>query len=443
MTDRTLLGSRPKLRALWERLRASLWFLPLVTIICAVTLALVLPMVDQAIEKGGKSDAWYLYAGQPEGAQKVLSTIASSMLSISGVVFSITILVLQLASSQFSPRVLRTFLRDRTSQAAMATFLGSFVYAMMLLPRVRSSEDGAQDFVPALSVIVAMGLVLVSVLMLVRYIHHMAESIRAVRIIGAVSDDAKRTMRDMYPEIGCDDPVAAWHRSTEAPHQVVMKQSAPGVLTAVDERALFSVACERDVIIELKAMTGDFVPEGAPLFAVWGTSVDADVLSACVVFDIERSSHQDPLFGIRQLVDIAERALSPGINDPSTAVQALDQIHDLLRFLAVRTVPTAERRDADGSLRLILPRPEWDAYVRLGLDEIRQYGARSIQVLRKLRVLLEDLLSIAPEHRKAVLHEQLAMLDLSTKREFDTTLERQLVAVTYPFEVSPTPIRPS
>jgi uncharacterized membrane protein len=402
-----------------QRLRTSLWLVPIAAVTGAVLLAVFLPRLDG--RWGENVAAWYLYAGQADSARELLSTIASSMLTLAALVFSITILVLQLASSHFSPRVLRTFLTDRTTQVALGMFLGSFVYPMVLLPQVHSGEQAS---VPAFSVFFAIALVLVSVLMFVRYIHHMAHAIRAGSVLRRVADETHDSLRAMYPDVGDDDPAPAPH-APAGPADHVLEAKHAGVLSAVDADVLLARATRHDLVIELHPSVGDFLPSGAPLMSVWGQGGDEleqALRDACVIAS-ERTPTQDAAFGLRQLVDVAERALSPGVNDPTTAVQALDHIHDLLRSLCVRKFPSPVRSDEQGQLRLLLPRPDFASLVRLGLDEVRHYGAGSIQIMRRMRALLDDLLRIAPPARRGALLEQLRLLDMAVEKNFSDAAE--------------------
>jgi uncharacterized membrane protein len=381
----------------------------------AAGLALGLVRLDE--ELAPDTSAWFFYGGQADGARELLSTIASSMLTIAGLVFSITILVLQLASSQFSPRVLSTFLQDRVTQSSLGMFLGSFVYAMMLLPRVRSETDSSPAFVPGVSVYVAFLLALISVGFFVRYIHHMAHSIRAVNIIGRVAQETHASIERLYPEQFLEDPSEP--RSLPShPADLVLESSRPaGVVIHVDQEALLHAARARDLLIELIPRVGDFVPSGAPLCRVWGASEPDELpVNDWIVLATERTPRQDPMFGFRQLVDVAERALSPGVNDPSTAKQALDHLHDLLRALARRSIPAAARVDERGVLRLWLPHPDWSDYVRMAFEEIRSYGSGSIQVMHGARVVLEDLIAISPPERAGALHAELQLLELRAGR---------------------------
>jgi uncharacterized membrane protein len=413
-----------KLRA---HIGSSLWLAPITAAAAAVGTAKLLVKIDQEIPQD--RDAWYLFGGQADSARELLSTIASSLMTFTAIVFSITILVLQLASSQFSPRVLRTFLEDRFTQLSLGVFIGSFVYALALLPEVRSPAPGQTEFVPALAIFIAFVVVLVAVSVFVRYIHHIAHSIRAVHIIKRVADGARATIDEMFPETDPDDPKPVDASMSQPGQETIVESCEAGVIASVDDERLLEMATRCDARIELLPAMGDFVPQGAPLLRVageGGRGLNPKRLLACVEIADERTPHQDPGFGFRQLVDMAERALSPGTNDPTTAVQVLDQLHDLLRILARRGFPAEKRADASGRVRLIIPRPGWDAYVHLALDEIRQYGCGSLQVMRRMRAVLDDLLSVAPPHRRACLEQQRALLEDAPRRGFSSPRERAL-----------------
>jgi uncharacterized membrane protein len=411
------------------RLAASLWVLPALSGIGAVLAAKLLTLLDRG--RPQREEAWYLFGGQADSARELLSTIASSLMTFTGVVFSISILVLQQASSQFSSRVLRAFLEDRFTKVAMATFIGSFVYAMALLPEVRGPSPADPSFVPALAIFVAFVLVLLSVGVFVRYIHHMAHAIRAIAVVRRISAATHATIEELFPIDPADEPPSSsGSPPAEEGARLIPSGPEPGVVASVDEAGLLDLAVRHDLVVVLIPHVGEFVPRRAPLLRVWAPApLPEDVedrLRRSVVITSERTAHQDPAFGFRQLVDIAERALSPGVNDPTTAVQALDEIHDLLRSLAPRHFPPTSRADEAGRTRLFISRPDWDDFVHLAIDEIRQYGEGSIQVVRRIRALLHDVLGVAPPARRPVLEEQLRLLDAAVGRGFSMPREREL-----------------
>ena len=402
-----------------ERLRSSLWFVPSLFAVAAIGLALLLLTVDEALT--GDSDVFFLYGGTAEGARSVLSTIAQSMLTFTGLVFTITMLVLQLASSQLSPRVMRTFLRDRGNQVVLGLFVATFLYTLVVLREVRTAVGDDEGFVPGVSIWVSFALLLASVGAFVYYIDHMAHAIRASTVITSIANETQQAIERLYPEQLLEDVPRAPNRDALSRNaEFVLKAPRAGAIVAVDEAKLLSTVGEGDRYLELVPAVGDFVPAGAPLARLGGTW-DRDAGRAAqeaIGIGDERTLEQDAAFGLRQLVDVAVRALSPGTNDPTTAVQALDRLHDLLRRLVDRHIPSPERRDDAGDLRLVLPRPGWNDYVELAVDEIRLAGAQQIQVGRRLRHMLEDLLSVAPASRQAVLRRELALVDSGARRSF-------------------------
>lgn len=384
-----------RIRALREAIRTGFWAIPSACVLVAIGLALGLVQADDSLD----THLWLAFNGGPDGAREVLSAISSSMITFTGLVFSITVVVLQLTSSQFSPRVLRTFLRDRLTQFSLGVFVATFVYSVTVL---RTVTGGDQEFVPVLSTTVGLGLLLLSVGMFVAYIHHIATSIQVSAILAAIGAETRETIERRFP--AGDDPRAALPGARDEPVMAIVVAPRSGVLTGIDPDRLVGLATAEGVTLRIDLRPGDFVPEGGPLVEVLGTgSADAGQVSAAITISSDRDMQQDVAFGLRQLVDIAERALSPGVNDPTTAVQALDQVHDLLRRLARRRLPDGLHRDHDGRVRLVTPPEEFSDYLDLALEEIDQYGAEVLQVQRRIDLLLADLaLAARPEHRAAI-----------------------------------------
>lgn len=294
---------------------------------------------------------------------------------------------------------MRTFLRDRLTQSALGVFVATFVYAVLVLRTV--SSDGA-EFVPAAFTTVALVLLLGSVAMFVAYIYHVATAIQASSIIAAIGRETRRALDRRFPRAGGppgEDPAAM---RPDGIITSVVPAVRSGVITSIDEGRLTDLAKGAGVVLRGQVRIGQFVPEGAPLFEVLGAgagAVDGAVVVDAVAQAQDRSMDLDVAFGLRQLVDIAERALSPGINDPTTAVQALDQLHDLLRRLATRRLRSGTHLDGDGVVRVLLP-PEDMGFLDLALDEIEQYGAEAPPVVVRVRALLDDVTAAAlPQHR--------------------------------------------
>lgn len=389
----------PKLgfRRARDRLRSSLWFAPGVAMAAAIGLAVALVAIDKRLR--ADRDDWFLFDGGPESARQLLSTITTAMLTFTGLVFSITVLVLQLASNQFSPRVIRAFLSERITKLAMAAFVGTLVYGMIVLSQVRTDPV----FVPGVATWIALLMVIVSVAVFIAYIHQMAHSIRAITVISKVAAETRAEIDRMFPcelaEPAADDGGIPGG----APSSIVALTGEPGVVAFIHADRLMEMAERCQAVIEIVPRVGDFVPTDAPLLRVWGHIEGKEAFVAAFAIEGERTMDQDPAFGFRQLVDVAIRALSPGINDPTTAVQALDHLHDLVRRLTVRNFPARSRAGPTGLVRVIAARYDFEEYVTLAFDEIRFYGASSSQVRSRLRGAINDCAALASPERARIL----------------------------------------
>jgi uncharacterized membrane protein len=408
-----------------EQLRTGFWFIPLLAVLVAWATSSLMRRVDEWL--GGDSPQYLAFNGNAEQANQVLSTIAGSTLTFTGVVFSITAVALQLGSSQFSPRVLRTFLRDRGTQWTLAVLVATFTYALFTLRSVNIEPGPGEIAVPGLSVSLALAAVLAALVTFVWFVNHLAQSIRVVSIIERVAKETRSTIRETIPEAPSPPPARAPARP---PDRVITWERGPAVLIGYDERDLVALARSARVVLRFVRQVGDYVPSQVPIVEVWADdpagsgdgaprggrhagpgALDTEAVLRHIGAGPERTMSQDPMFGFRQLVDIAERALSPALNDPTTAVQSLDRIHDLLRRIAVRPQPTGVHADDQGRPRLFVPVPTWDDFVHLACDELRHYGSSSIQLVRRMRAMLEDLLQLVPPERTVVLRDELGMLD--------------------------------
>ncbi len=403
--------------ALSESIRNGLWFIPCVMVLGVSILGwLVAELDEHTVEVPGS------FKGNASSAQSLLSTIASSTLAMTTLVLSITIVALQLASQQFSPRVMRTFFRDTGTKVALGIFLSTTVYALLVLRIVIPKGDNRVEYLPALSVTLAFVLMLCSLGAFVYYLNHVAHSIRAVYIMEAVAAETRQAVRHRH--VSDDgDPMAGW--PTREPDLVIYSEQPPGAIVSIDEDDLVLLAAQQHVAIEVIPHVGDYLPSMVPLAHVWSDDGSRPPTTAAQItrhigLGHERTMRQDVAFGFRQLVDMAEKALSPAVNDPTTAVQAIDRIHDLLRRIAVMPDPNPVYHDAAGRPRLVIHPHDWDEIIHLAFDEIRRYGAESLQVHRILRVVLDDLDQAVAERpeRRAALHQQRALLDRTAARVF-------------------------
>lgn len=380
-----------------DQLRSMVWAVPATCVVVAIGASIGLIAIDHAL---GSVAPGELFPGPPSGARIFLSSITQAMIAFTGLVFTITIVVLQLTSGQFSPRVLRAFLRDRVIQIALGVFVSTFVYAMVVLRAVTGSA-GHHPFVPRIAVTGAFVLVLLSVGLFIFYIHHVANMIRVATIITKLGIESRELLDRRYPI----DRSSAEPLLSVGPLRGVVVAPRPGVLVAVNEAALIHLAEASNCVIAVADRVGDFFPAGAPLLAIHSHDVtgatdgDDSRLLTEIAQDTERTMEQDLAFGFRQLVDIAERALSPAVNDPTTACQAIDVLHDLLRRLAARHLPDGYFRGPDGSVRLIVPQYTFADFVDLAVGEIWHYGSDAAQVPARISAMLTDLSTAArPEH---------------------------------------------
>ncbi len=386
------------LTAIREYLRSSLWFIPAIFAFGAIALSVVMTSIDRLLPEVGA-----VFGGTAEGARSVLSTIAQSMLTFTALVFTVTMLVLQLASSQLSPRVMRTYLRDRGVQSVLGLFVATLLYTLLVLREIRSPVGDVHGFVPGASISAAFILLLASVGAFVYYIDHMAHSVRATTVMDSVVAETRRTIDRVHPdEPGPDEPdvvADSWDR-TDDPN-LILCAKRDGYLVGLDETALLELVQIGDRRAELVPMVGDAVVEGERLFRLWGAwdPDDAARLSKAVSIGPDRTARQDVGFGLRQLVDIALRALSPAINDPTTAVQTIDRIHGLLRRLAARGYPAPITTD-DGTPRIIIRWLSWPDYLQLATEEIALAGATQPAVTRRLHSMLADLSSVTTGDRR-------------------------------------------
>ncbi len=402
-----------------ERLRSGLWFLPSMIVAASVGLAVLLPFVDRRYDVAS-------ITADPDTARQLLATVATATVTFAGLVFSITILALQLTSSQFSPRALRQFLRDRPNQLALGTFAGIFLYALLVLMRITSGDDA---FVPSLAVDFALLAGATAVFTFIGFVAHIMQSIRVVRIIESVAAEARHTAAALARQDE-DDPAPSEVLRSLAIVATVARHRPGGVLQHVDVDRLARVGARLDIVVRVVPETGDYVPEGATVVEAWG-SPDQDVhlrwedVDETLGFGPERTMTSDLAFGYRQLADIGAKALSPALNDPTTAVQCVDRLHDLLRVEATRPPIARVHRDDDGRVRVVHSAISWDELLGLAFDEIRIYGSNSLQVVRRIRAALEDLYVVAGPRGAAALDNQVGLLDRAIRRSFSDQVDRE------------------
>jgi uncharacterized membrane protein len=374
-------------RKLWDALRASYWFVPLVMALGAALLALAAVNIDRTL----RGENWWTYGGGPEGARAVLSALAGSMITVAGVVFSITIVALSLASSQFGPRLLRNFIRDRRSQFALGSFTSTFIYCLLVLRTVRGTED--QHFVPELAVAIGIFLGVASIVVLMYYIHHVAVSIQVDEVIRRVTGELLDTIDRLWPdEIGKEKPTVEGATGDPAGVRALVVSDRGGFVESVDSDALMEVARRHNVVVYLQVRPGEFVIEGESLAEVSGhaelSNETLTKLRACITVADQRTGFQDALFTADQLVEVAVRALSPGINDPFTAETCIDRLGQALSRLARRSLPDAQRFDSEGRLRVVARIVTLVEMIDATFDRLRTHARDNVSVVVRAMIAL-------------------------------------------------------
>jgi uncharacterized membrane protein len=388
-----------------EWLRDRFWALPSLLLVAGTLLALATLEADTLGLPAADSGWLPLRAG---AADTILGIIATSMLTFVGVVFTITLVALQLASAQLSPRVLRTFVRSFLTKLAFGLFLATSAFAMTALVLDEARGQGAAD---SRAVTVASVLVAASLLVFVAYVTSTMKLLQVSWVITAVAEETRQAVADNFPPADAYVPAAAPARS--APPAVLRLprrgRKALGVLRGIDRAGLVELARRHDCVLELLPRPGSYVDTGAAVFMVHGgTAPPAARVLACVDLGRARSLYQDPSFGIRQLVDVATQALSPALNQTTTATQVIDRLEDVLLRIIRQPAPTGHFVDADRVVRLRVHAPSSDELLDLAFVEIAGYGASSPQIARRLLAAYEALAEDAPEQLRASLDRRCA-----------------------------------
>lgn len=395
-----------KLHHWWQANRSSFWFVPTVMVLDAVVLAIVLITVDANIDLPVVERWPLLFGAGAAGARGLLTAVAGSMITVAGVVFSITLVALSLTSSQYTSRVIRTFIRDRVTQVVLGMFVGTFAYCLVVLRTIRGGDEGA--FVPALAVLAGLIMAFVGIASLIYFIHHISVSIQASIIIATTAEETMAAVDHLFAqELDANDRDGILWTSPADQHWSAIPARKTGYIEDIDTGALLAVACEHETILRMEYGIGEFIIEGAPLLSVVDPSSVNDettaTLNAAYSVSRQRTVETDAAFGIRQIVDIAMKALSPGINDTTTAVMCIDYLAAILVRLASRKFESIHYLD-QGKLRIITRGPSFESLLAEAFDQIRQNSAGNVAIMERM---LGALYTIAgqttdPVRRRAV-----------------------------------------
>jgi uncharacterized membrane protein len=396
----------------------SLWILPVLSMAAALGAVRLLSGIDAALD-------WRANV-QPEAARSVLSALASTIFTQIVFVSSALLVAVQLASGQLTPRIIAIVFKDGTTKFSLTAFIFIFTFTLAALLRIN-------DFVPRVTSLVAAYGCLASLGVFVFLIDHIGKALRPSWASRRVAGMGRAVIESVYPR-RLSEPRHPDRSAADLPAgepSSTIQSTADGVVLAFDVQGLVSLAERADCVIELVPQVGDFVAAGDPMFRVFqgGASLRPTELCRSVALGQERTLEQDPAFAFRILVDMASKGLSPAINDPTTAVLAIDQIHHLLRNVGSRQLDDGRVRGATGRVRLVYRTPDWVDFVHLAVTEIRQFGGESIQVARRLRAMIENLIDSLPEERAALLLPELALLRRSSERSFPEPEDRALADI--------------
>lgn len=425
-----------RVRSLLDYLRGSLWFLPSLAVLGALVAGELLSRVR--IGPGSPLSAVVGGTGV-DGARGMLQVVAGSVITVTSVTFSLTVVALVTAASLYSPRVLRTFLRDHGNQLVLSTFLATFAYSIVVLRTIRAGGEDSEAFVPRVAVGVAVLLALASVAALVYFIHHITQSIRVETIMTRVEHDTRQAIDSNYAVD--EDGAAASHEAVAVPppHAVALHARGSGYLQALGPEALVGLAAERDVVVWYRRTVGEHVTAGTVL--AWAWRVDDKTLgddgdrfeiavNQAAQFGHERTLQEDVAFGFRLLVDIAIRALSPALNDPTTAVACLGHLTSLLAVLAGRATGPDTYDDTNGTVRVGLPRLGFADYLSLSCSQIANYGGGDIAAVRGVLRLLQDVGGVvADDERRAAVAAEIDHTLAHAKTQLELDDDRDLARI--------------
>jgi uncharacterized membrane protein len=408
-------------------IRASLWLVPFFAVVLYLVVNRITYGIDGWLLRTGRIDETTAFLGLTMvGARSALDTVVTLNLSFLVFTFGSLLVAIQVAGGQYTPRIIATtLLRDN----AIRFTVGYFVFTLLFAERVLNRMGG--DTVHQFNTFVAAVLGLVSIVVFLYLIDYAARFLRPVSIVQRLGESGLAVIKSVYPESTTDRrPVESSPRPA-FPDRTVVNVGASGIVLAIDLDGLVAQAQQANGMIEFIPQVGDFVAVDEPLFRLYGGAgaIDDSQLRAAVALGSERTIEQDPTFAFRILVDIGIKALSPAINDPTTAVLAIDQLHRLLRKVGLRLVSREEICDEAGELRLLFRTPNWEDFVHLTCIEIRHFGAGSVQIMRRMRSMLENLVQTLPPHRHAELRQQLELLDRTVEEHYSFPEDRVLAQI--------------
>ena len=429
-----------KIKQIWSDLRASLWFVPGLMIIFAIALALVLIEADSTITMEWLTKYPRLFGLGADGSRGMLTAIASSMLTVAALAFSLTLGAVSQASAQFTPRIFRNFMRDRANQFVLGYFVSVFAFCLIVLRTIRGGDE--LKFVPSLAVMIGLALALGGILVLIFFIHHIADSLQITTILDNITDETKASVKKLFPEqlgeaASSSEKHEAWP-AENVKNWTVITALSPGYLQDIDADGLVEYAARNDLLIKMRRGVGQFAGSGAVLAEIAHDTETADKraspddkkigeINGFFTIDRHRTIEQDAGFGIRQIVDIALKALSPGVNDTTTALECIDNLGEIVGEIARRKLPAAVR-SKDKIPRVLTLAPEFPDYVETAFDQIRISGKANQAIFERLLTTLMFVAECTSDKkRRAPIRIQIELIGKFADQTLETDYEKEKV----------------
>jgi uncharacterized membrane protein len=438
-----------KLQYFWEELNASFWFVPILMLLVAIGSAIGFIYLDSQIQHSPEGILKYLLPASVDSARSTLAIIAGAMIGVAGTVFSITLVVLTLASSQLGSRLVRNFMYDKFNQVVLGAFVSSFVYCLIVLSSLKQHDDF--KFIPAISVIAALASAIAGIILLVVFIHHVSMSIQSDKVISDISEAMSKSVKKLFPnEIGHEEGKAAPDISAlkqEYAFKQEVRSSKSGYLKSVDGQGLMNIAEDHDCIIILHYRPGDFLVHDMVICEILckeecGNEVHEKIKDDFIIGKV-RTPMQDAEFSIHQIVEVAARALSPGVNDPYTAIVCIDNLTSVMCYLAGIEFPSPYRYDEKDNLRVIAGNHTFSGMLNAAFNQIRQYGEGSPSVMIRLMEAMTAIstfvrnktqLELIMQHAEMIMNA--AEKAFSEKRDLEDIKER-FISLKKPVSVTP------
>lgn len=415
-----------KILFLWGELKSTFWFIPTLIIVFSIAAAVGFITLDNQIQYVPEGLFSNVFAASTESARSILSTIATAMIGVAGTVFSITLVALTLASSQFGPRLLRNFMLERINQIVLGTYISTYVYCLIVLNAVKENDN--LSFIPTISVFVSILAAIANIILLIIFIHHISLSIQADKIISDISESLSKSIKKLYPEkiekeVAQVEPPNTEELKQQFQYSISLKASKNGYIQYVDYDRIFSKASEHHGLIELNFRPGNYVIENQQIGNLYSTEEISQetvkvnpnhYLDSDFIIGNARTPQQDIEFSVHQMVEVADRALSPGINDPYTAITCIDNLTSIICQLSTVKFHSKYSYDEDGVLRVIANHLDFDGILNSAFNHIRQYSNNNAPVaIRLIEALvtihnyteLEDYKQAVIKHAEMVMHQ--------------------------------------